>query len=196
MKKIGIITGLWVVFHFFMAFLPSCMVCDDDPIVHRLQSLSAEAKRIEGIEQSGSYQQGYFLVSSYHSDEPGIRYDSLGIEVVNALEIALNTSSSPFNFGVNSAYACSPVEKYDHLDEVIITSSSDYNSAYPKGSNLMEIMSVRANMAAYGRVGYENLFFTFNFPPEEDKLHDIRIRYILNDGREVEATIRGLLIKK
>ncbi len=188
----------------FLSVFQSC--CNPDPINFRLSSLSSVPERIIGIEVSGSQNIGNFVVETYTPDEKGIRYDSLGINVSNELIIALNNRQWSHHLGFSSAYACSPVENYDVVFDVIITSTEDYNSAYPKGSNLEEVMQVRYAHMVRGnninlfmineRLNYHTVFYTFSFPPSENKYHDITIKYILTDGHEFETIVSNILITK
>jgi hypothetical protein len=205
MKKMAVLVCLWAGLHFALALLPSCTACNGGPIVFQLHNLTAELKRIEGIELGGSVGAGNYVVSAYNSTEAGIRYDSLGIDLVAAFYAANDSWNAPFTFGMTSAYACSPAEHYEQVQEIIISSSENYNAAYPKGADLQEIMSVRngywvsGNSVSYliqNGLDYGNNFFTFNFPPDGDKRHDMTIKFILEEGKTVETSIRGLLIKK
>jgi len=204
MKKIGILFIAFILFSLSLSVFQSC--CNPDPINFRLESLHSEAKRIMGITVSGSQNIADFVVETYIPDEKGIRYDSLGIDVSNELIIAFNKQLWNNNLGFSSAYACSPAENYDIVFDVIITSSEDYNSAYPKGSNLEEMMQVSNAHLVRGnnisvfminkRLNYHTVFYTFSFPPSENKYHDVTIKYILTDGREYETTVSDILITK
>jgi len=204
MKKIGITFIIFILFNLFLSLFQSC--CRPEPINFRLNSLNSIPERIIGIEVSGSQNIGNYIVETYVSDNNGIRYDSLGINVSNELIVAFNDQQWNSNLGFSSAYACSPVENYDVVSDVIITSSENYNSAYPKGSNLEEVMQVRYahmvrgnNIALFmtnNQLNYHTVFYTFSFPPSENKYHDITIKYILNDGREFETTVSNILITK
>lgn len=204
MKKTGIAFVIFVLLNLSLSIFQSC--CHPDPIYFRLDSLKSEAQRITGITVSGTQNIGDFIVEPYIPDEQGIRYDSLGIDVMNELVTAMNQQEWKYNFGFSNAYACSPSENFDVVFDVIITSSEDYNSAYPKGSNLEEVMQVRyAHMVRGNNVAlfmvnnelrYHTVFYTFSFPPSENKTHNITIKYILNDGREYETTVSNILIRK
>jgi hypothetical protein len=205
MKKTAIAFGIFLLLNVFLSIFQSC--CHPDPINFRLISLKSEAQRITGITVvSGTQDIGNYEVEPYIPDEKGIRYDSLGIDVTNELMVAMNQQQWNSSFGFPAAYACSPAENYDIVFDVIITSSEDYNSAYPKGANLDEIMQVRYahmvrgnNIALFminNQLTYQTVFYTFSFPPSENKTHDITIKYILTDGREYETTVSGILIRK
>jgi hypothetical protein len=204
MKKIGITVIIFLLFNLSLSIFQSC--CHPDPIVFRLESLTSEAKRITGIEVSGSQNIGNFIVETYSPNDSGIRYDSLGIDVMNTLITAMMQQEWNSQLGFSTTYACSPAENYDMVFDIIITSSEDYNSAYPKGSNLEEVMLVRNahmvrgnNVALFmvnRRLNYQSVFYTFSFPPSENKTHDLTIKYVLTDGREYETTVSNILIKK
>lgn len=155
---------------------------------------------------SGAYDIGSFIVEPYQPDEKGIRYDSLGIEVHNELGYAYLPTNPVNSFGFSSVYACSPAVNFDILFDVIITSSEDYNSAYPKGTNLEEIMLARYSYLVRGnnidafmvnkQLDESNIFYTFAYPPAQDAYHDLTFKYILADGREYESTVTDVLVKK
>lgn len=203
-RKIGCVFGFFLLFSLSLSVFQSC--CHPDPIVFRLSALSSEAQRITGITASGTQHIGNYDVEPYIPDDKGIRYDSLGIDVTNVLITAMNQDKLNLNFGFSSAYACSPAMQFDVVFDVIITSSEDYNSAYPKGANLEEVMQVRNAHMVRGnninqfmineRLTSHTVFYTFSFPPSENKIHDITIKYILSDGREYETTVSGILIRK
>jgi hypothetical protein len=203
-KKIIITFSVFLLFITSFSIFQSC--CHPDPINFRLISLQSEAQRITGITVSGTQHIGNYEVESYLPDEKGIRYDSLGIDVTNELMVAMNQQQWNSHFGFSTVYACSPAENYDIVFDVIITSSEDYNSAYPKGTNLDEIMQVRYahmvrgnNISAFminNELNYQTVFYTFSFPPSANKTHDITLKYILTDGREYETTVKGILIRK
>ena len=204
MKRIGISFIVFIMIGLSLSIFQSC--CNPDPINFRLSSLSSAPERITGIEVSGSQNIGNFIVETYIPNQKGIRYDSLGINISNELIIALNNQQRKSNLGFASAYACSPAENYDMVFDVIITSTEDYNNAYPKGSNLEEVMQVRYAHMVRGnnislfminkQLNYHTVFYTFSFPPAENKYHDITIKYILTDGREFETTVSNILITK
>ncbi len=203
-KKIGISFIVFILIGLSLSVFQSC--CNPDPINFRLDALNSEPQRITGITVSGTQNIADFEVETYIPDEKGIRYDSLGINVSNELIIALNNWQWSNHLGFSSAYACSPAENYDIVFDVIITSSEDYNSAFPKGSNLAEVMQVRYAHMVRGnnislfmineQLNYHTVFYTFSFPPSENKYHDITIKYILTDGREFETTVSNILITK
>jgi len=204
MKKFGITIVIFLLLNLSLSVFQSC--CRPDPIYFHLDSLTSTPQRITGITVSESQNIASYDVETFLPDEKGIRYDSLGIDVMNELITAMNQQEWKANFGFSSAYACSPAENYDMIFDIIITSSEDYNSAYPKGANLEEIMQVRNahfvrgnNIALFmvnRQLNYHSVFYTFSFPPSENKTHDITIKYVLTDGREYETTVRGLLIRK
>ena len=203
MKKTGIVLTVIIFFNLAITIFQSC--CEPGTVTHKLESLQAELKRITGIEVSGSLNSGNFIVEEYQPGGNGIRYDSLGIRINNNLTVAENITPR-LNLGGSNLYACEPGEEYDILSEVIITSSEDYNDAYPKGSNLDEIMNVRNYYSVQGNnISYfmankqlDNtaFFYTFTYPPSADKYHDITFKYYLVGGGEYHTTINGILIKK
>ena len=200
MKKYIITLTLLVSGYLIVLVGQSCHPCRSDSFYLRLRSIQPTLKRITGVERV-SYSPK-LIVETFQNDSIGIRYDSLGIDIQNEL-ISINENTS---HGISNLYACKPAEKYDNLQKVIITSSEDYTTGYPKGSNLTEIMLVREGFNADGQkiepymlnrsLYFGNYFFTFQTPPSEDKFHDITIKYILTNGREYFSTIENVLIRK
>jgi hypothetical protein len=201
MKKIAIILGTWMFFCFLLAIVQSCDRCDDGPFNYRLVSINGEVKRITGIELLGSYQTANYIVEEYVGQTNGVRYDSIGIDIFNTVELLAYDNEVDF---FESAFACSPVTNFELLADMTIISSSDYTDSYPAGTDLKEIMLIRegyqqqgSNISAYlsnAELTEGNLFLTFEFPPSQNRAHDITITYKLFDGREFEVIIQGLKI--
>jgi hypothetical protein len=201
MKKVVIIWSTWTFLCIGLAVIQSCDSCDDGPFNFRLVAIEGEVKKITGIELLGSYQTPYYTFETYITRINGIRYDSIGIDISNTIELlAYDTKANFFN----SAFACSPATNYDLLADITIISSEDYIESYPAGSDLKEIMSIRQGYQLQG--GYiptylsnaelteGNQFLTFEFPPSQTKTHDITITYKLFDGREFKVLIQELKI--
>lgn len=187
-----------MMFYIGLAIIQSC-VCGDSYNT-RLASISGDAKRIKGTRSIGAGLE-YFIVEPYAPRTNGIRYDSIGIDIVNDLEkIAFNMKGNFFN----TAFACEPGVTYEPLEGITITSSEDYTHDYAAGTDLSEIMSVGYGYEAPGipintylsnaMLTHWNQFFTFNIPPSANKVHNLTIKYKLFDGREYEVFIEGLRI--
>lgn len=165
MGKIIVIFSTLAIFCLAIAIIQSCVDCGGEgPDNYRLVSISAEAKR-------------------------------------NNLELLSLDAKANF---FNSAFACDQAVNFNVLEDITITSSADYSSNYPAGTDLKQIMSVREGYSvegetiqrylAYARLREQNLFFTFNSPPSDKKVHDVTIKYKLADGREYDVFISGLTI--
>lgn len=205
MKKIGIAFTFMSFIYFCALVFQSCSNPDPcspspDPVYRPLESIKPELKRITGIEK-GDYSRK-LIVDTIQADSNGIRYDSLGIDVRNNF-ISKNEST---RYEVSTVYACSPRVDFDNVREVFITSSEDYTVRFPKGSNLTELLLVREGYTGEGQrvdsfmlnrpLHSSNYLFTFQFPPTEDKFHNITIKYILTDGREYLTSLENVYIKK
>ena len=203
-KRAFIIIIILVITNISISILQSC--CNPDDVNYTLESLQSNLYRITGIKTEGEYNVVQCDFEEYTPDDKGIRYDSLGIEVSNDILLSVLKSNWENFLGFNGLYACEPAENYDRIFDVEITSSEDYNAAFPKGSDLSKIMSaswmfsIQKNNIDYFLIGkdlsYDSFLFTFNFPPDENKYHDITIKYTLYDSREFSTTIENVLIKK
>jgi hypothetical protein len=201
MKKGIVMLSAWTVLCIGVAIFQSCDTCGDDgPFNYRLASIAGEVKKIDGVRLVGTPQPEY-NIKPYLSSRKANHYDSIGIEIIHTVEPAAFTTKG---YLFNSAFACDPVISYERLGDINIASSEDYTTAYPAGTDLKEIMSVREGYQVQGitiptylsksQLGDRNLFFTFNIPPSTTKTHNLSIKYRLSDGREYEAFIEGLTI--
>ena len=203
-KRASIIIIILIIINIGISLLQSC--CNPDDVSFTLQSIGNSLHRITGIITEGEYNIIQYELEAYTPDDEGIRYDSLCIEITNDILISALEKNWVNSLGFNGLYACEPSETYDRIFEVEITSSEDYNSAFPKGSDLSQIMSaswihsVQKNSIDNFLIGkdltYDSFLFTFNFPPDENKHHDITIKYTLYDSRGYSTTIENVLIKK
>jgi hypothetical protein len=201
MKKIIVILSTWTFFYIGLALIQSCDSCDDGPFNYRLVSIAGEVKRINGIELLGSYQTAYYTVGPYVPQTNGLRYDSIGLDILNSVELIAYSEKADF---FNSSFACSPATNFESLADMTIISSEDYVDSYPAGTDLSEIMTIREGYQLQGNsiptylsnaeLREGNLFLTFEFPPSQNSVHDITIMYKLFDGREFEVIIQGLKI--
>lgn len=201
MKKIIIVLSTWIFFCVGSAITPSCESCNEGPFNFKLVSIAADVKKISGIELVGSQQVAYYTTETYVAQTNGIRYDSIGIDLFHTIELL--SYDTRINF-LNAAFACSPATNYQQLADMQIMSSENYSEGYPAGSDLKELMTIRQGYQLQGRyilaflsnaeLTEENLFFTFEFPPSQTKIHDITITYRLLDGREFNVFVPGLKI--
>jgi hypothetical protein len=201
MKKAMIVLSAWAGLSIGLALFQSCEPCNDGPFTVRLVSIDANVKRITGIELPGLHQIPYYTVETYVARAHGIRYDSVGIDLLNTVEMLARYSPGYF---FNQAFACDPVVRFDLLRDLTITSSQDYGDSFPAGSDLGEIMTVRngyqlrgehpSTFSSNAELDSGNFFLTFDFPPARTNTHDIIITYKLSDGREFSTLIQGLKI--
>ena len=171
--------------------LQSCFDCNR--LTYRLRSLITQCKKVGQIARQDSIQTE-IVDYVYLPDISGIRYDSLGIEVRHHL------------VRVSKGDACDEPIVFDKSKRVIITSSEDYTSDLPKGSNLVNTMAVAdypyfkfekiETFMANRELGFSSFLYTFQSPPSEDKFHNLTIKYILTNARQYSATIENVLIKK
>jgi hypothetical protein len=201
MRKIIVVLCVWAVFSIGISVIQSCVGCGDGPYNYRLVSIAGEAKKVNGMKSNNS-PIDYYTVEPYVLDTKGVRYDSIGIEITNSIEpVAFNKRFDVFN----TAFACDPAQNFEALENVTITSSEDYANLYPAGTDLGEIISVRAgyqvagssistHLASNPELDYQILFFTFNIPPSSNKVHNLTIKYKIVNGKEYEVLIQGLRI--
>lgn len=135
--------------------------------------------------------------------DKAIRYDSVGIEVINDFKIAISKIKGSW---INQSFACGDSEnRYEHLDSISIISNEDYNVVYPKGTDLKNIIKARIGRSMEdvdittleSRPIYNaNIIFTFYEAPSENKIHNITIKYKLKNGNEFQSTVVGLKLNK
>lgn len=183
-----------------------------EPEDYLLQGINTSVQRIASISETDNNVDIYALEDFAVQVEA--RYDSLGFEIENILMLAMEESENSFDYGFQSVQACSPPgpEFSDELSDIIITSNVDYSPQYQKGQNLKELLSVnyayypnhylanRIDVPTYLNLGnplnFEGLFFTFNQPPDESRIHNFSIKYVLKSGKVYESNIQNVLIKK
>jgi hypothetical protein len=204
MKKTLLILITWTIVSTSLGIFQSC--CNPDPINYRLKSISGHIERIVDIELLGNYQTEYYVTEPYEPSASGIAYDSIGINILNDIEtFSINFKGELFN----KSFACSPAENYEILADLLITSNQDYNSSFPSETDLKQLMSIRQSFNPYlvkgesiitfltnAQIGLGGSFITFNSPPDESKIHDLTIKFILKDGREYLTILQGLKINK
>ncbi|MGZ5244363.1 MAG: hypothetical protein ACXWDO_04935 [Bacteroidia bacterium] len=193
MKKILLVVAAWIFITFIAVLQQSCDKCDPEPINQRLNSLQAELMRMDGS-----------TFSPVNANNAGLRYDSLAIHVTHTFTAFMKQEQPVFSF-FNTAYACDPAVNYDNIREIVISSSSDYNSEYPKGTNLANITQVRNDFhsnpetvsSKSNQFLYSNdAYYTFTADPGKDDSHNITIKYILTNGQGYYTTLNNVLIRK
>ena len=197
MKKI-ITTSLLVSTYLCIIILQSCKEPSCGGIYsHGVKSITAEPKRIVGIKREKPSPD--LLVESYRPDSMGIPYDSLVIVVENS-----RLAMAKINVGLSAVYACEAAMSAETVREVVITSSEDYSTDFPKGANLKNMMvahfdySVKADeVGSYFDLQYpQSRLYSFRSPPSENRSHTLTIEYKLTDGRIYNSTVENVLIKK
>ncbi|MBN1186065.1 MAG: hypothetical protein JXB49_27535 [Bacteroidales bacterium] len=204
-RKVLIVVAISIIAQISISIFQSC--CNPDDVTITLQSIQNNLHKIAGIITEGENNIIEYQLETYTPDDRGIRYDSLGIEVANTVIISGLKEQWYNTIGFTGLYACEPAYNFDRIYDIEITSSEDYNTSFPKGSDLSRIMSVswmfslQKNSIDFFLIGQEltdndSFFFTFNFPPDENKIHNITINYTLYDNRVYTTTISNLFIKK
>lgn len=171
----------------------SCDHCSGG-VVH-LDAVTVDAYRIMGVERNGDSHFDRFIVENSAIDR-GIRYDSLAIILSNQTHMAVHSEGL-----INSLYACDPAVDFERVESISIVSDSDYNSLYPAGSNLAEVLSLRANryvkffksLKEEPYLDESEYFLTFDLPPSRSATHNLLVTYELED-RTVTATLNNLII--
>ena len=200
MKKTILIFSLIFIPFFLSIILNACNPCKDGPINYFLKSTKGVAKRIISFDKSGN--SITMNTSAYSLDSAGVRYDSVGLDIHH--EIGIATGQHLRGQILEGAYACSPVENYEFVTDIIITSSENYNDTYLKGIDLKDIM--------HGREGYElngvdilsfnstrriyggNNFLTFDIPPSKTKIHNFKVVYKFQDRPDIETLFNNVKI--
>ena len=105
----------------------------------------------------------------------------------------------PFSF-FSQAYACDPAFSYEFIESISVISNEDYNTDFPKGTDLMDIMIIRNGYQVQGyynqEISYEVYFLTFNSPPSANTTHTFTINYTLTNGRQLQTDLEGITINK
>jgi hypothetical protein len=198
MKKVLFLSIFGLFLYLSLAFITSCNDCKGISGVYpKLTSIQAQAKKITGFTVPDQNYPIYFTVDNYVEQANGIRYDSIGIELSHAFdEIVINR---PFSF-FSQAYACDPAFNYEYIESISVISSEDYNADFPKGTDLMDIMTIRIGyrVQSYYRteLSYEVCFLTFNSPPSANKTHTFTIQYTLTNSRMLQTSLDGITINR
>ncbi len=196
MKKTFLILAIGTLLYLTLAILPSCNDCKDTKGMNfTLTAIEGVVKKITGIIVSVPYQILYYTVETYEPQPIGIRYDSVGIELTNVFDMYSSVRKASF---FNQAFACDPALNFEWINEISIISSEDYTDLFPKGTNLKEIITIRdgymVNNTYFPELSNSAKFLTFDFAPSENRTHNLTIKYILSNGRQIETTVQGLTI--
>lgn len=177
-----------------------------------LKDLHVSMRKIAGKKDYGSNVTEVYQLEAFENQQEA-RFDSLGIEVLNVLVVAMQEVPSGDGFGFSAAFACSPPspDYADKIEDIQIFSNADYNARFKEGENLKSLLRVSSSagsdyftdglkvdeyIASNNRIDERGLFFTFSESPDESRLHDLTIRYILESGEIHEFTIEDVLIRK
>ena len=176
------------------------------PDLYKVEALNSQPQRIIDIHQHNEGANLYLVENIYTAiDTVKIRYDSLIIETSMQHYLAQNNIVN--NIGIQPAYAWSKVKNYERIDDIIITSNKDYNSEYPSGTNLSNILnirngsySVKANISIahflqnFDTNNSEDVYYTFTIAPEFEDIHTITIKYITENNNVFETKVENLKI--
>lgn len=155
--------------------------------------------RATPIELIGSNGTGEFFEIATYTNQV-VRYDSLGIELTYELAV-LGATEPSFSF-IKSAMACDPRPPYDYFREVSIFSDSDYNEAYPAGTNLSDI--IRFSLDLKTRTDTDPFFFavdgapiliTFVEAPDQTTQHQFTLELALWETGTQTAQVAPVTIK-
>jgi hypothetical protein len=174
------------------------MICNDDPVEVKLDAITLAAQRITGVVPSTTFLGRDTYLTEPLQPQESIRYDSLSLAVSHELRYAY----LPVSNIISSAYACDPAINYSFVKSVILTSDAHYNTLYPAGSNLINILINRKDgiVQAYEnlQVGFyldqHSFFLTFEVPPATETTHNFQISYQLED-RVVTANLANITIR-
>lgn len=130
------------------------------------------------------------------------RYDSVGFHFKSWTSMAKHFEGG----GHTSAYACSPVIDGERIFSLKITSNQNYNSAFPAGRDLSQLMTasdglnVRARSVGEAmnsaRPDGNSFLLKFMAGPDENLSHDLTFTFELSRGKILVSKIMNVLIKK
>ena len=140
-----------------MIIISSCDITEN----YKLDSISATAFKITGIDEDLHSTFDYYLVEEITNTESPvkIRFDSLAVEVSTSIFVSEGVGLNS-NIGVKSAHANDPV--YEEIVDIVITSDQDYNDDFPKGTNLADLLSIRHGRITQG-MNITDFLNTYNF---------------------------------
>ncbi len=197
MKKILFLSILGLFLYLSLALISSCSKCKEGGMSFSLTSINAQIKKITGFTVPDQNYPKYFTVETYVEQANGIRYDSIGIELSHEFdEVAMTI---PFTF-FSQAYACDPAFNFEYIESISVISSEDYNADFPKGTDLMDIITIRNGYQVEGyynpELSPEVYFLTFNGPPSANKTHTFTINYALTNSRTLQINMEGITINR
>ena len=197
MKKVLFLSILGLSLYLGLALISSCSKCKEGGMSFSLTSINAQIKKITGFTVPDQNYPKYFTVENYVEQTNGIRYDSVGIELSHAFDVVV--INRPFSF-ISQAYACDPALNYEYIESISVISNEDYDANFPKGTDLMDIITIRNGYQVEGyfhnEVTPEVYFLTFNNLPSTNKTHTFTIKYTLTNGRKFESKTDEITINR
>ena len=195
----------------------SIFCCEVKPETYDFKSIDATLKRIIGKELCQGDIHCHFVLEDIYSqdDTVAISFDSLAIVVSTMYSISYSFNRNMP--GIQSVYAKSPPSDVcEKITDIIIASNKDYSVKYPAGSNLKGIISVRDNNndVFVGNTTIDDmienlslwnfrefwrdahLLYTFNTPPDTEKVHEITITYKTEKNQVHTTVIKNVMILK
>ena len=198
MKKIFATAFILISMMGFM-ILNSCINnCNDGPIIYTTDSISVDLLQINGI--SSGYRDYYTTQNINNTDTANIRYDSLIIGINSVQKLV-----QEIKYFQGALYACSPVEEYDKITNVEITSDHDYNTLFPKGSNLVSLFNIHdgletkgsglINSVNNGLYFSQNIYLKLNLAPVKKELHRFTFKFTLDNNKVITVNIPVIYVK-
>jgi len=205
MRKTIFILIAWIALPTGLGVFQAC--CNPQPNNFVLKSIGGNAMRITGRAVSTSWPQERFIFEPYRSSGHGVSYDSLGIEIQHEVESLVSLQVSGL---VTPLFACSPVDNYEYLRDLVVTSNRDYNRLFPAGSNLKDLLSFRRGgfgmypvqgspaslFIANLELSQSGIFITFKAAPDARAVHNLTVKYILVNNREYTLEFPGITINR
>lgn len=161
------------------ALLNSCDSTDDT--CGGLNYTTYEAINFSGmpVEITGTSNAGQLIQIATYTNQT-VAYDSIGIELNYDLN-EIGMIKEDFSF-MKSAYACSLIPPYDYLYQISIYSDTDYNAAYPAGTDLSPIVRLSVDLSIRlettpldEELDGSTLMVTFVEAPDQLSTHEFRI---------------------
>lgn len=179
--------------------LNSCInECNDGPFVFTTDSISVDLLQINGI--SNGYRDYYTTQNINNTDTATIRYDSLIIGFNSVQKLVQENQ-----YFQGALYACSPAEKYDKITNIEITSDHDYNTLFPKGSNLVSLFNIHdgletkgtglINSVINGLYFSQNIYLKLNLAPLKKDFHRFTFKFTLDNNKVITLSLPVIYVK-
>jgi hypothetical protein len=176
-------------------FLSSCLdYCSGQAINYRIKGLTGEA--LEYISSTPSWQ------SKPWSNSNNLNTEKLILAFVTDTEL-LGAQFS--NFGLPVTYACDPAINVEaEIREFELYSNKDFNSNFPAGSNLTDIVqfAVPGGFAPFdifvdnqrNVLKIESTYVRFSEASQQTEAQNFTCKITLTDGRTFDATIENIIL--